>query len=157
VDTKQTITSKWAQKLEQTLLGTEWQLSISYHRSLENIRRAMDNNKALVVSNGSFQEQSGACTWIIEGETSADRIEGSMHTPGQMSDHSSFRSKAASIYGALLNIWFFVEEYITKGTITIACDGRSVLDRLNSKKTIDPFAAHSDLLRASESIHAQLN
>jgi len=37
VDTKQTITSKWAQKLEQTLLGTEWQLSISYRGSLENI------------------------------------------------------------------------------------------------------------------------
>jgi len=94
--------------------------------------------------------------WIIEGETSADRIEGSMHTPGQTSDHSSFCSEAAGIYGALLTIWFFVEEYITKGTITIACDGRSVLDRLNSKKTIDPFAAHSDLLRACKSIQAQM-
>jgi len=117
----------------------------------------MDNNKALAVSNGSFQEHCGACEWIIEGEMSADRVEGSMHTPGQTSDHSSFHSKAASIYGALLTIWFFVvEEYSTKGTITITCDGRLVLDRLNSKKTIDPFAAHSDLLRACKSIQTQL-
>jgi len=83
----------------------------------------MDNNKALAVSNGSFQEQCGACAWIIKGETSADRIEGSMNTPGQTLDHSSFCSKAASIYGALLTIWYFVEEYPTKRTIMIACDG----------------------------------
>jgi len=38
----------------------------------------------------------------------------------------------------------------------VACDGKSVLDRLRSKKTIDPFAAHVDLLRACKHIIAQL-
>jgi len=42
------------------------------------------------------------------------------------------------------------------GKITLACDGRSVLDRLRSSKTIDPFAAHADLLCACRHITHQL-
>jgi len=91
----------WVQKLEQMPLGMEWQLSISYRGSLDNIRCAIDTNTALAVSDSSFQDQCGACAWIIEGETSEDHIKGSMNTPGQKQDHSSFRSKAAGIYGAL--------------------------------------------------------
>jgi len=126
----QTTLLNWVQKLEQMLLGTEWQLSISHHGSLDNIRCAINTNTALAVSDGSFQDQCGACAWIIEGETSEDCIEGSMNTPGQKQDHSSFCREAAGIYGALLAIWYFVQEYPTKGTITVACNGRSVLDCL---------------------------
>jgi len=71
--------------------------------------------------------------WIIEGEQSVDQIEGSMQTPGQQQDHSSFWSKAASIYSALLMVWYFLQEHLTTGEITVACDGRSVLDQLQSK------------------------
>jgi len=42
------------------------------------------------------------------------------------------------------------------GVLTLACDGRSVLDRLRSSRSIDPFAAHSDLLRACRSIQGCL-
>jgi len=146
----------WVQKLEQMLLGTEWQLSISSCGSLDNIRHTIDTNTALAVSDSSFQDQCGACAWIIEGETSEDHIKGSMNTPGQKQDHSSFHSEAAGIYGALLTIWYFVQEYPTKGTITVACDGRSVLDHLKSKKSINPFAVHSDLLQASKNIQLQM-
>jgi len=72
--------------------------------------------------------------------------------PGQSGDHSSFRSKAAGIYRALLTIWYFSQEYPLTGTITLACDGCSVLDRLWSTKSIDPFADHADLLCACQHI-----
>jgi len=123
---------------------------------MENLQQAICQEKALAVSDGSFQHSQGACAWIIEGATAADRIEGSMQAPGQPGDHSSFRSKAAGIYGALLTLWFFSQEYPVTGQLTLACDGRSVLDRLRSKKSIDPFAAHADLLRACQSITSRL-
>jgi len=123
---------------------------------MENLQQAICQEKALAVSDGSFQHSQGACAWIIEGATAADRIEGSMQAPGQPGDHSSFRSEAAGIYGALLTLWFFSQEYPVTGQLTLACDGRSVLDRLRSKKSIDPFAAHADLLRASKSITSRL-
>ena len=76
--------------------------------------------------------------------------------PGHPGDHSSFRSKAAGIYGALLTLWHFSQEYPLTGTITLACDGHSVLDCLRSHKSINPFAAHADLLRACRHITRQL-
>jgi len=38
----------------------------------------------------------------------------------------------------------------------VACNGRSVLDQLQSKKSIDPFVAHTDLLRSCCNIATQL-
>jgi len=146
----------WVQKLEQTPLGMEWQLSVSYRGSWKT-SDAPSTLTQLAVSNGSFQDQCGACAWIIKGKTLEDWIEGSMNTPGQKLDHSSFWSEAAGIYGALLTVWHFVQEYPTKGTITVACDGRSVLDHLKSKKSIDPFAVHADLLHASKNIQLQMS
>jgi len=49
-----------------------------------------------------------------------------------------------------------VQDYPTKETITVACDGRSVLDQLKSKKSIDPFAAHADLLHTCKNIQLQI-
>jgi len=103
--TLQTTPLTWVQKLEQMPLGMEWQLSVSSCGSLENIRCAIVTNTALAVSDSSFQDQCRACTWIIKEETSEDWIKGSMNTPGQKQDHSSFWSKAAGIYGALLTVW----------------------------------------------------
>jgi len=42
------------------------------------------------------------------------------------------------------------------GKIMLACNGRSVLDRLWSSKPINPFAAHADLLHACRHITQQL-
>jgi len=109
-----------------------------------------------MVSDGSFQNQCGACAWIIKGDNSLDRIEGQMQTPGQLQDHSSFRSKATRIYGALLMLWYFSKDYPLTGQITLACNGQSILDRLRSHKSIDPFAAHADLLRACKNIQSWL-
>ncbi len=39
----------------------------------------------------------------------------------------------------------------------VACNGRLVLDCLKSKRFIDPFAAHSDLLCASKNIQLQMS
>jgi len=146
----------WLQKLENTTLGTTWNLKVRSRGSMDNIRQAIVSNHAIMVSDGSFQNQCSTCAWIIEGKNSADRIKGQMQTPGQLQDHSSFRSKAAGIYRALLMLWSFSQDYPLTGQITLACNGQSVLDRLRSHKSIDPFAAHVDLLRACKNIQSWL-
>jgi len=129
---------RWFQHLEASTLGTTWNLKIRYQGSMEALQQAICRGKALTVSDGSFKNKCGACTWIIEGETAADHIEGAMQTLGQLGNHSSFQSEAAGIYGALLTIWYFLQEYPLTRQMILACDGHSVLDRLHSTKSINP-------------------
>ncbi len=146
----------WLERLQASTLGTTWHLTLQHRGLMTNLQQAIGSATALAVSDGSFQNNCGACAWIIEGANAVDRIEGTMQVPGQPGDHSSFRSEAAGIYGALLTLWHFSQEYPLTGTITLACDGHSVLDCLRSHKSINPFAAHADLLRACRHITRQL-
>jgi len=85
--------------------------------------------------------------WIIEGATLSNRIQGTMIP----SDHSTFWSKAARLYGSLITLQRLLATNLTAtGKIDIACNGRSVLDHLRSKKSTDPFTAHADLLNACQ-------
>jgi len=127
----------WRDKLTQSTFATNWQISIQVQGSEAQIVEAIGKCQASAVSDGSFQNQCGACAWIIEGLTSKDHITGSMVTPGALGDHSSFWSKAACQYGLLLTLHFLIEEYgTTMGLLIVTCDGWSVLDRLSSSVEI---------------------
>jgi len=117
---------------------------------------AITSGSTLAVSDGSFQNHCGSCAWIIEGNQSEDQIEGSMLTPGCPGDHSSFQSEAAGVYSILLTMWYFLKDYLMSGVLMVACDGRLAFDRLQSKKSIDPFAACADLLWACKNIQEQM-
>jgi len=98
----------WTTQMEQTTLGTKWKLVLWCMGAMERIREAITSGTALVVSDGSFQNQCSSCTWIIEGTHSEDQIEGSMLTPRSLRDHSSFQSEAAGVYSVLLTVWYFI-------------------------------------------------
>jgi len=51
-----------------------------------------------------------------------------------LGNHSAFRSKATGLYGLLLTMWYLSKEELITGVLTVACNGRSVLDQLRSKK-----------------------
>jgi len=120
----------WIEHIHETTLAQDWQLKIEVLGSEHIIRAAIQNGKALAVSDGSFQDHRGACAWIIESENSDNRIMGQMIVPGNQGDHSSFRSEAAGIYGLLLTVWYLLKDKPVQGTLMVACDGKSVLDRL---------------------------
>jgi len=83
------------------------------------------------VSNGSYQTDSSAAAWIIEGSTSTNQIQGLMVTPGTTRDHSSFCSEATGIYGILLTLSALHNNTAdTTGSIKIACDGKLVLEQI---------------------------
>jgi len=86
------------------------ELNIQLSGSTKGIRDVIVSSKALAVSDGSFQNQSGAIAWIINGYSTTDHIVGSMITSGTTGDHSSFQSKVASQYGLLLTLWSLLDE-----------------------------------------------
>jgi len=125
--------------------------------SVNNIWTAIWAGTVLAVLDGMFQHANSAATWTIEWTTSTNRVTGLMITPGNPGDYSSFQSKATSIYSLLLTLWYILEQEMTTcGSIKVACNGHSVLDHLQTKKDIDPFAVHADLLQASRNLQAQL-
>jgi len=148
--------TKWTEHINKMTLVQDWNLKIEIFGSDHIIWVAIQNSKALAVSDRSFQEQHGACTWIIESKNSENQIIGTMSVPGNQGHHSSFRSKAPGIYRLLLTVWYLLKDEHIQGMLMVACDGKSVLDRLQSRKIIDPFAAHVDLLCACKHILAQL-
>jgi len=68
--------------------------------------------------------------------------------PGQQGDHSAFWSKLAGIYGSCYTLKHLQPNTNLKGALTIVCDGKLVVDRLNSQKPIAPTEAHHDVLGA---------
>jgi len=146
----------WINQLNRTTLANDWNLTIEQIGSDQHIWEVIQSSKALAVLDGSFQEQCGACAWIIKGENNTDHIISTMTVPGSEGDHSSFRSKAAGLYRLLLTVQYMVKDNPIQGSLTVAYDGKLVLDRLQSRKTIDLFAAHADLLQACKHILTQI-
>jgi len=83
--------------LNMTMMNifTEWKLQIKCTGSMDQIHEAIRSETAIAVSDGSFQNQTGACAWIIGVDTVANCIEGSMEMPGSPGNHSSFQNEAA--------------------------------------------------------------
>jgi len=52
------------------------------HRFGQKIHETIKASMAMAVSSGSFQDQSGACAWLIESDQSTDWVEGLMTIPG---------------------------------------------------------------------------
>jgi len=124
------IASTWIEHIHEMTLAQDWQLKIEVLGSEHTIWAAIQHGTALAVSDGSFQDQSRACAWIIESKNSENRIIGTMTVPGNQGDHSSFRSKAAGIYRLLLTVWYLLKDKPVQGMLMVACDGKSILDRL---------------------------
>jgi len=80
----------WHDNLQKDPLGQAWDLRITITGSVGQILNDIREQKAVTVLDGSYQNSTGATAWIIEGTTSRDRIQGSMLTPGNPEDHSSF-------------------------------------------------------------------
>jgi len=100
----------WYTQLEQTTLGSKWQLKLHIRGETAQTREAITMGTALAVSGVSFRNQCGTCAWIIKGANEMNQIDGSMLTLGNKGDHSMFRSKVAGLYGLLMTIWYLLKE-----------------------------------------------
>jgi len=136
-------------------LTKDWQLKITIIGKLTELKEAVQQGDGFIVSDGSYQNEAGAAAWIIEGTSGGPRLIGTMITPGSTKDQSSFCSELIGVYGALCTL-----EALQLGEkqvqCWIACDGKSVLDRITSGHLVLLTEPHTDLLQAVKSKVRQL-
>ncbi len=59
----------WQESLLESDAGKMWNIQISISGSTDLIKVAIDTGQAIAVSNRSYQHDSSAAAWIIEGKT----------------------------------------------------------------------------------------
>ncbi len=121
--------------------------------NVEQLRQAIRSGQVVAVSNVSFMKGEGTAAWTIDGENKEGRCMGTSMVPGDTMDQSAFRSKLTGLYGIFLSLKYIAEGWEEDELkITVACDGKSVVDWLNSRKPIRPTEAHFDLLAAIQEL-----
>ena len=77
---------------------------------------------------GSFKDEFGTASWVIENASCSQRIMGNVLVQGFASDQSAYRSEIAGIYGlGIVTEVIKILLGLEKGEITIGCDGITVL------------------------------
>ena len=69
-----------------------------------NLAEAIKNGTAIAVSDGSFSNEFGTASWVIEGANSHGRITGNNISPGDRLDQNAYRSELSGLYGIVLTI-----------------------------------------------------
>jgi len=82
---------------------------------------------------------------------------GKCFSPSSDDGHSSFRSELAGIYATLFTISMLQQQMTEPATFCLACDGKSVLQRLMKNQIMDPVEAHADLLSATNNLSIKLH
>ena len=110
-------------------IGETWAVhDVKTSVDIDEIVDDIANGTAVGVSDGSFKEEFGTTSWVIENASGTQRIMGNVLVPGFASDQSAYRSEIAGIYGlvmvteAIKRLWG-----LEQGEITIECDGINAL------------------------------
>ncbi len=111
--------------------GERWCLdSLTLTDDGSTIAQAIQDGDAIAISDGSFHEQFGTASWVIEGTDSKGRIVGEVLVPGTSRDQSAYRSELAGIYSIMTGVKNICEFFkITSGATELGCDGQSAIDK----------------------------
>ena len=91
--------------------------------SVDEIITDIMNGTAVAVSDGSFKDNGGTTSWIIENASGSQRIIGHVNVPGTVLDQSAYRSEIAGIYGSVVTIEIIKEILkLDRGSVIIGCD-----------------------------------
>ena len=87
---------------------------------IDEIIADITNGTAIGVSDGSFKDQFGTASWVIENARGTQRITGNGLIPGHHTDHSAYRSEIGELYGLVLMTELMKEVWgISGGGITL--------------------------------------
>ena len=108
---------------------------------------------AVIVTDGSFKQGLGTAAYTLRA--SIQDLEGLdlvNMTPGEPSDVDPYRAELAGIFGAIRLLQELSQAFtITHGTITIACDCLSAIQRVTQPNHPPPRTPHFDLIMAIRS------
>ena len=110
--------------------------------------KAIEKNKALAISDGSFKLNRGTAAAIMEEENNpASRIVLLNKVPGVGMDQSLYRSELAGVCGIIKTLELLTKTFnIKKGSIRIGLDGENVVKRLNNPEYLKVNHQSYDLL-----------
>ncbi len=143
--------------IAQHQYGREWKWELTVTGNLQLLIEDICDGNRYAVSDGSFRDGRGAAAWIIEGRTNQNRIVGKCFSPSSNDGHSSFRSELAGVYATLFTISMIIQQNTDPTFLQLACDGKSVLQRLVKPHMTDPAEAHADLLSATRHLMHKSN
>ena len=113
------------------------------------IARAIQQNNAIAVSDGSYKDGFGTAACVIEGETKRGRIRGTNVVPGPIKDGDSHRCELAGLYAIILFVNAICQTHnIHQGSITVACDNMQALQIFHPDFLPDPSAQNFDMVHA---------
>ena len=115
-----------------------------------NIAEAIINNSAIAVSDGSFKQQHGTASWILQGNDDYGEMCDQCVVPGHPDDQSAYRSELTGLYAMLIAVKMICQFHdIQEGTVTMACDGQSALNKAKfAYEAASPEQPQYDLIGA---------
>jgi hypothetical protein len=112
------------------------------------------------LSNGSFKNQHGTASVVIEGATGKYRITTSVITPGGTNDQCAYQSEAAGILTSIQLVNALAEYTGTRSSkCTMGCDGKSALVQCFWKGSRSPTEIpHFDIIAEArrELVHSPI-
>lgn len=140
-----------ARRVASVRLSQRWATrSVEFHDNGKNVVQAIRKGIAKAVSDGSYLKGSGAAGFILIGSKRKHQLKGSLVLPGSCATMSAYRSELGGLYGIVcLTEQLCLEHKVTKGKITIGCDGKEALwQALGNLRPISPRASDFDLVTA---------
>jgi len=164
--TKDTITVNGAVDIEQQQPPTSnqqqelfhaWGITMEIQGQEQIVVEAITNGYAVVVSNGSFQEQVGLVAWTIESQTHHHQIRGQGRTPRAINDQSTYWSKLFGIWGILTTLQQIIKKHqLQNGGVLLACNSLTALKQAKVKYLADSNTAHYNLIGMIRTICKEL-
>ena len=153
-DTQQQLS--WQDRVNRLPIAQRWAVSNVQltHGAIENLVSDIRQGTAIGVSDGSYKEDFGTAAWQVEGAmtSQADKtaIRGQLVVPGDPRDQSAYRSELSGLYGIVTMVNLLCTHYdISKGKVTIACDGDSALwMAIDSHGPVGPDVQQFDMIAA---------
>ena len=149
-------------EVNHSTVMTPWLNVDTYRKGAERaIKHAIENNRAVAVSDGSYAPNLGIGTasWCISTQNKANLLTAGAISPGPTHIQSSYRSEILGLLGVLEGLTNFCAKWnIQKGSCTILCDGLSALNRVQQVtcETINTRQNSCDLLSACAKLKESL-
>ena len=111
---------------------------VSSSPTTHNLWNDIIQGQAYAVSDGSFfpTSRTGACAWIVSTRGGEEWIKGGGIIPGSTYDQDPYRSELGGQVGLASFITSIILPTGVTPSITIACDGKAAIDRVNMAKNI---------------------
>ena len=122
---------------------------IIFSPSTSSLLQHLIQGTALGVSDGSFypEHNVGACSWILATPDGSEYVSGGGIIPGDPLEQNAYRSELGGQLGLAAFISAIQFPIIINPSITIACDGKAALDKVNiAKKAIHCKDKQADFL-----------